>query len=59
MLKKLKRLTCRHTYMWSERRQSDICYHCGRVRAPSDTERASPTQADWKTPAPRQEADQP
>ena len=35
MLKKLKRLTCRHAYMWSERRQLDVCYHCGRVHSQS------------------------
>lgn len=32
MLKRLKRLVCRHSYMWSERRQAEICYHCGRAR---------------------------
>ena len=32
MLKRLKRLMCRHSYMWSERRQAEVCCHCGRSR---------------------------
>lgn len=32
MLKRLKRMMCRHSYMWSERRHAEICYHCGRAR---------------------------
>jgi hypothetical protein len=42
MLKKLKRMTCRHTYMWSERRQMDVCYRCGHARAASAPEVALP-----------------
>ena len=42
MLKKLKRLTCRHTYMWSERRQMDVCYRCGHAQAASEPEVALP-----------------
>ncbi|MDP3802541.1 hypothetical protein [Brevundimonas sp.] len=32
MLKRIKRMVCRHSYMWSERRQAEVCYHCGRAR---------------------------
>lgn len=45
MLKLIKRLTCRHSYMWSERRKLEVCYHCGGVRLASDFEPASPMLA--------------
>lgn len=42
-LKRMKRMICRHSYMWSERRQVDVCYHCGRVRPVADPDVAFPT----------------
>lgn len=45
MLKKLKRLTCRHTYMWSERRQMDVCYRCGHAQTASAPEVVLPPRS--------------
>jgi len=46
MLKMIKRLTCRHSYMWSERRKQDVCYNCARVRLASETAEGSPVTLD-------------
>ena len=32
MLHFLKRLVCRHTWFWSERRRLEVCYGCGKSR---------------------------
>lgn len=37
MNKIIRRLICRHSYMWSERRKQDVCYHCGRVMQASQS----------------------
>lgn len=49
MFKIIKRLTCRHSYMWSERRKQDVCYNCGRVRLASDPV-AEPTAMPERQP---------
>lgn len=33
MHKLVKRLLCRHVMGWSERRQGEVCYKCGRLRS--------------------------
>ncbi len=33
MQKLLRRLFCRHKFMWSERRQAEVCYVCGQSRS--------------------------
>jgi len=37
MHKLVKRLLCRHFMGWSERRQGEVCYKCGRFRSAMTT----------------------
>lgn len=46
MLKALKRRLCRHSFMWSERRQMEVCYHCGQARVAAEPASA-PSGATW------------
>ena len=33
MQKRLRRMFCLHKFMWSERRQAEVCYLCGQSRS--------------------------
>lgn len=36
ILKRVRRLACKHEFGWSEHRRLDVCYHCGETRVPDD-----------------------
>ena len=42
MLQFLKRATCRHVWIWSERRQAERCHRCRAVRTAARTENPVP-----------------
>jgi len=48
MFKALRRLLCRHSCMWSERRQQDICYNCGQLRPVSSGSGGRPVTPDGR-----------
>jgi hypothetical protein len=54
LMKRLRRMACRHEYGWAERRQAEVCYHCGKARLADETDgRVEPAPLDRPADAER------
>jgi len=45
MLKAIQRMTCRHVWTWSERRQAELCHRCRATRTATPQEAFPPVFA--------------